>query len=161
MQLIRCGRRTSRILGSTRLDPRSMLAFIIAKCELSEVTVLHSCCSISLPGLGSGNVSLRHRLTAEQKLRGSLWKYLSLGDVQGQGRAAPTTYCNSTVFLHFDNWPRISGKAASRAQPDRTAQSFKCSLESLAFKFCIHLHAVSRGSENRNAVSFCKQNARN
>jgi hypothetical protein len=68
---------------------------------------------------------------------------------------------NSTVFLHFDNWPRISGKAASRAQPDRTAQSFKCSLESLAFKFCIHLHAVSRGSENRNAVSFCKQNARN
>jgi hypothetical protein len=159
MQLIRCGRRTSRILGSTRLDPRSMLAFIIAKCELSEVTVLHSCCSISLPGLGSGNVSLRHRLMAEQKLRGLLWKYLSLGDFQGQGRTPPTNY--SRVFLHFNNWPRISGKAASSAQPDRTAQSFKRSLESLAFKFCIHLHAVPRGSENRNAVSFCKQNARN
>jgi hypothetical protein len=77
----------------------------------------------------------------EQKLRGLLWKYLSLEDFQGQGRAAPTTY--STVFLHFNNWPRISGKAASRALPDRTAQSFKRSLESLAFKFCIHLHAQS------------------
>jgi hypothetical protein len=36
MQLIRCGRRTSRILGSTRLDPRSMLAFIIATVSASS-----------------------------------------------------------------------------------------------------------------------------
>ena len=83
---------------STRPSHHARFHYCYCKCEFSAVTVLHSCCSIALHGLGSGKVSLRHRLMAEQKLRGLLWKCLSLGDVQGQGRAAPTTY--SIVFLH-------------------------------------------------------------
>jgi hypothetical protein len=53
----------------------------------------------------------------------------------------PTVQCNSLpAFRQLATHQR---KSRTRAQPDRTAQSFKRSLESLAFKFCIHLHAQS------------------
>jgi hypothetical protein len=144
MQLIRCGRRTSRILGSTRLDPRSMLAFIIATVSASSHK-LPLCYTAAAPS--PSLVWARGMCHSDTGSR----QNKNFADHCGNTSASETSRAkaeqhqqpNSTVFLHFDNWPRISGKAASRAQPDRTAQSFKRSLESLAFKFCIHLHAQS------------------
>jgi hypothetical protein len=143
MQLIRYGRRTSRILGSTRLDPRSMLAFILAKCKLSEATVLHSCCSISSLVLGSGNVSLRHRLMAEQKLRGLLWKYLSLGDFQVKVEQHQQTTVQSSCIS------TIGHASAEKPHPEHSQivlpRASNAPWGCWRSSFCIHLHAQSHG----------------
>lgn len=113
MQLIRYGRRTSKILGGTRPSQEQAEQ---AACSLLASFLL---ARLALPCLASGNV---HKLTAEPDfcayaIQSVLWN------------SQPTD--TVPVFVHFNNWPRISGKAASRAQPKSTYCPEASSLQTL------------------------------